>query len=102
MKLDKLSVVMQVSESLAKRMMADRQTIRCSMLLLRFSGHDPLSPEETRTGWRTVTHEDHTHMYAVGWRFQKEQEEAQAKREAEMAVCPYVECECGHHEDRWG
>ena len=74
------------------------QAITCSFwLMLQYGG--ALTAEEERDGWRTVIHDDHTHRYAVGWRAEHERKEADARREAEMAACPYVECECGHHEE---
>lgn len=60
---------------------------------------EPFTEEEQRTGYRIRMHDDHEHKYAVLWRAEEERKAADAKRKAEMAACPYVECTCGHHED---
>ena len=57
------------------------------------------TPPELKDGWSEVTcRSGHVNKFAVGWRLEKMQREATAKREAEMAACPYVACQCGYHE----
>ena len=60
---------------------------------------EPLTVIEQMTGRRYVAHDDHDHAISVAWRPAMERREADAIREAEMAVCPYVACQCGHHDD---
>lgn len=59
----------------------------------------PPSDAELAAGAQTYRHRDHEHTVLVGWRLEQERREWEAKREAEMAACPYVACECGHHEE---
>lgn len=61
-----------------------------------------LTTKEKRSGYRLVTcRSGHENRIAVGWRAKKNAEEAEAQRAAEMAACPYVECTCGNHEERY-
>lgn len=75
------------------------QAIACGFWLLMGEPGLALFEEEERTGLRTVQHGDHQHTYAVSWRAEEQRREADARREAEMAACPYVACTCGHHEE---
>lgn len=59
----------------------------------------PPTPEQLEVGYATHKHGDHEHTIEVGWRWMQTRAEQEAKREAEMAACPYVACECGHHEE---
>ena len=88
--------------SVSEEALADAEGMRrqweCSIWLMEQA--DPvLTDEEQRTGWRERVHGDHTHRYAVGWRAEQQRREDEARREAEMAACPYVACTCGHHEE---
>ena len=93
------SFAIPISAEVAEDMVQTQRLIECQFFLLQFGGEEPVTEEETKTGWRTTAHKDHEHRYAVGWRAEEQRKEADAKREAEMAACPYVECTCGHHED---
>jgi hypothetical protein len=60
----------------------------------------PLTHDEHRTGWRVTQCDQHGEQrYAVGWRLAEQRRQADEQREREMAACPYVRCECGHHEE---
>ena len=87
--------------TVSEEMVQDIQRMQCSFWLMMGIDTDPLTEEEARDGWRTRTHGDHDHTYAVGWRAEQQAREHEVKRAAEMAACPYVECTCGHHEERY-
>lgn len=77
---------------------AIQRAIHCQAFLMLLP-EKPLTRTEERIGWRTRKHDDHKHRFAVGWRREQQDREYEAKREADMAACPYVACTCGHHED---
>lgn len=55
--------------------------------------------EEARRGQQVYQHGDHEHKISIGWRRERDRAKADARREAEMAACPYIACTCGHHEE---
>ena len=92
----RISVTVPISEQMAD----DIASMQCLMWLGFALDMEPLTEVERETGWRTRAHGDHEHTYAVAWRAEQMRAAAEAEREAEMAACPYVACQCGHHDDR--
>lgn len=89
-----------MSREAADDLLEMRRLVQCQFFLMAHTiQQKPMTERQSRTGWREIRHGDHRHRIAVGWRLAKEREDADKRREAEMAVCPYVECTCGHHED---
>jgi len=58
----------------------------------------PPTEAQLKAGYATYSHGDHEHTIEVGWRKALNQGRREFLREAEMVACPYVACECGHHE----
>lgn len=95
-----LSVTVPVSAEIAESLKWMRWETESILSRGIFSNDPPLTEEEERTGWRSFTDSAGTTAnYAVGWRAEKQRAEAEARKAAEMAACPYVACTCGHHED---